>query len=476
MRETIVLGALLHDIGKVIYHALSPNERYGKRHQELGHTWAAEVGMPEAVREIIRRHHFLRGDDPKYRELATQACKGPTGLRNTLWLVGEADNLASAMERTREEGGEYAVNQGLGVVFDRLSLSQPRAISHLWQPCLQEKRPYPRPAAEVEESAVAEFYRQTWQSLRDCLGDPANRQEDRLLLVLEKYLTTVPEHTYTSGEERPDTSLFHHLRSTAAIAWSNYLYLLAQGRDWEGEDCSEAVGWREEERYLLIGADLSGIQKFIYTIASKAALKTLRARSFYLELLVESAAVQLYRALDLGRFSLVYASGGGFYLLGANTPAARQTLATFKTRFNGWLYANFGPALYLNLAARPLTGLDLSNDAGRLSIAWSELHRELQGEKSHRWLPQLEEDFESIMVPHEVGEECAACHGDREVEGVILDDTEIKLCRFCRDMLSLGRDLPKIERFYEVPPGAHHGSTVEVADCAYLLVSLASKK
>ena len=39
--------------------------------------------------------------------------------------------------------------------------------------------------------------------------------------------------------------------------------------------------------FLLYSLDLSGIQDFIYTITSDGALKALRARSFYLELLTE---------------------------------------------------------------------------------------------------------------------------------------------------------------------------------------------
>ncbi|MBM4425645.1 MAG: hypothetical protein FJ031_00255 [Chloroflexi bacterium] len=44
---------------------------------------------------------------------------------------------------------------------------------------------------------------------------------------------------------------------------------------------------RYDELRLLIGDDISGIQKFIYTITSKKAAQTLRGRSFYLQLLTE---------------------------------------------------------------------------------------------------------------------------------------------------------------------------------------------
>jgi hypothetical protein len=41
----------------------------------------------------------------------------------------------------------------------------------------------------------------------------------------------------------------------------------------------------KENPYLLVSGDLSGIQATVYSISSKGALKSLRARSFMLELL-----------------------------------------------------------------------------------------------------------------------------------------------------------------------------------------------
>lgn len=449
-RETVVLAGLLHDIGKIIYRALLPSERYGQRHQELGFTWAREMGLPVEVQEAIRRHHAVRPDDAKYRELSPEAYSGPLEVRNLIYLVGEGDNIAAGMERPEGPGeGTYEVDQGLGVIFDRVSLSTERSQRHVWQPELLEDAPYPIPDDPAVRRHTAELYRSAWKRLCDSLRDSRNLQEDRLFLLLEKYLSIVPEHSLTSADSFPDTSLYHHLKTTVALSWCNYLYLTERGYCWE-EDLREVISRRQEIRYLLVGGDLSGIQEFIYTIGSKAALKTVRARSFFLDLLIEAAASQLLAELSLGRSHLIYSSGGGFYLLAPNTPSCRRQLKAFQDGFNAWLYDNFGTALYLCVAYVPLSGAELKGETAGLQKAWEELHQALRLQKNRKWEALLAADPLKLLEPRPVDRECQVCHRSGGVEEVDLDGVSYDLCTFCRVMIHLGQRLPDLESFYEV--------------------------
>ncbi|WP_338835358.1 type III-A CRISPR-associated protein Cas10/Csm1 [Neomoorella thermoacetica] len=468
-REAVVLGSLLHDIGKIIYRAVPPDQRHSHRHQELGFTWAREVGLPEEVQEVIRRHHSIKKSDAKYDELSPDAYAGPIEIKNLIYLVGEADNIAAGMERLGQQGeGDFDIEQGMGVIFDKVSLNAAVKKRHCWQPVFLEEAPYPIPAEQIPRGRVMTFYASTWKNLRAALQDKRNLQEERLLLLLEKYLSQVPEHSYTTASSWPDTSLFHHLRSTASISWCTYLNLTAQKVDWEKENLKKTIGAREEARYLLVGADLSGIQKFIYTITSKAALKTVRARSFFLDLLVESAAVQLCRELGLGRFNIIYASGGGFYLLAPNTQECKKQIKDFQKSFNAYLYNTFGPSLYLCLAYTALSGEDLKGKQGRLQAAWGEVQQELHLEKNQKWQFLLTKDPAGFLGPKPVAAECAICHRTNEVKPVKLDEDTFELCSFCQIMIQLGKILPEIENFYEAVPGAAvKGLTIKIKDCIY---------
>lgn len=460
-RERVILAGLLHDIGKVIYLALKP----GKTHQELGFAWGREVGLPEEVLQAILRHHT------KHRELSVEAYEGPREIKNLVHLVAEADNIASAMERGEEKGG-FDPNQGLGVVFDRVSLGPEKVQRHVWQPVLLEARPYPVEPGEEIGGKLPDYYQKVWRDLQKELSKKENLQEDRLLLLLEKYLSVVPESIHGSEISWADTSLYHHLKATAAIACCNFFYLCARGSSWS-EDLSAEIRDAGEERYLLVGADLSGIQDFIYTIGSKAALKTVRARSFFLDLLVESAASQLLSDLRLGRFNLIYASGGGFCFLAPNTSFCRERIGEFRKGFNRWLYGNFGTQLYLCLAAVPLAGLDLKGETKKLPAAREKLFGLLGEQKLRKWAELLVEAPEEILGPHPAEDECQVCHATREVKEHRFDEggEKYELCSFCRRMVDLGRTLPGLESFYEVEGDSTGPFVVQIYRSAYCLAS-----
>ncbi len=127
-------------------------------------------------------------------------------------------------------------------------------------------------------------------------------QLETLLALLQEFAWCAP-----SADESPDVSLFDQTRTTAAIA-----ACLATQTD----ESQDTLG-------LLVGGDLSGLQAFIYTLASSGAAKSLRARSFYVQLISEALALAILRELDLPLTNLMYVGGGGFQLLAPAKAAKR---------------------------------------------------------------------------------------------------------------------------------------------------------
>lgn len=119
------------------------------------------------------------------------------------------------------------------------------------------------------------------------------------------------------GEPDADIAIADQAKSEAAIAAA-----LAQSPDKE---------------LALVGGDLMGVQKFIYTISSEGALKSLRARSFYLELATEEIVQQLLTELKLPRTNVIYAGASKFYLLVAATNELKGILERIQREFNDWL-------------------------------------------------------------------------------------------------------------------------------------------
>lgn len=109
----------------------------------------------------------------------------------------------------------------------------------------------------------------------------------------------------------PSVSFYDYARSRAGMAVCLYDYFQDKG-------AIPSVLDESKSPVVLIGADLSGIQTFIYNIVSKYAAKNLKGRSFYLQLLSDSILQSLLKELDLYQGNIVYGSGGAFFVLAPN--------------------------------------------------------------------------------------------------------------------------------------------------------------
>jgi CRISPR-associated protein Cas10/Csm1 subtype III-A len=149
-----------------------------------------------------------------------------------------------------------------------------------------------------------------------------NSYFNSLYHILHKYTWCLPTAVY---ENVPDISLFDHLKSTCAIA-----SCLSEVSDetflgdvlkalFDKEATTDEKNTLNDEKFILIEGDLSGIQKFIYSVTSKGAAKGLRERSFYLQLLTEAISNYILRKLKILKANLLYCGGGHFYILAASS-------------------------------------------------------------------------------------------------------------------------------------------------------------
>ena len=146
-----------------------------------------------------------------------------------------------------------------------------------------------------------------------------------MLSTLEAYLSYIPSSTATG--ELVDISLYDHVKLTAAYASCMYQYFTEQGTTNYRKLCLEdGESFYSQKAFRILSLDISGIQKFIYTIHSEGALKMLRSRSFYLELMMEHLVDEVLSRLHLSRANLIFTGGGRCTLLIPNTKRARETM------------------------------------------------------------------------------------------------------------------------------------------------------
>ncbi|MBW4615251.1 MAG: type III-A CRISPR-associated protein Cas10/Csm1 [Desmonostoc vinosum HA7617-LM4] len=254
-----------------------------------------------------------------------------------------------------------------------------------------------------------------------------------LMLILEKVGSCL-----SFGES--DVALVDIAKTTAAIA------------------ASIAGNQNQSELSLIVG-DLSGIQKFIYTISSDGALKSLRARSFYLELVTEEIVQQLLTRLNLPRTNIIYAGGGNLYILADGTETTKKIVEQVRQQFNKWLLDEFQGKVFLALDCFKFPLADIAT--AKIADHWSNATTQLSVHKSRKFANQIN-DFIQQRDSHEP---CRVCYRD-DVENSKLkplnskEPDSVLACASCRNMFNLGGRLFGVEAIVRSPreniTGASH--------------------
>ena len=209
-------------------------------------------------------------------------------------------------------------------------------------------------APDIPAAVYRELYQELTGQLTGLQFSPA--QANALLGLLESQCSALPASTVR--EEDRDISLYDQLKLTAALAACVSEYL-QQADAFSLLDAPAEL--RREPAFLLYTADFSRIQRFIYTVHTEGALRSLRSRSFFLELLMEHYTDELLDGCGLTRTNIIYSGGGHCYLLLPNTATVQQTLADWNRAFNGWLNEQFGVQLFLANGWTPCSANDLCN-------------------------------------------------------------------------------------------------------------------
>ncbi|MBU4448867.1 MAG: type III-A CRISPR-associated protein Cas10/Csm1, partial [Proteobacteria bacterium] len=193
----------------------------------------------------------------------------------------------------------------------------------------------------------------------------------QLMSLLEKYTLFMPAAAY---RDRPDISLYHHLKATAALA--GCLYDLEISESLLEELLSALKGSAKHQPtlergdFLLVAADVSGIQDFIYSVTSEKALRGLKGRSLYLELVCQAVAWQILANLELPLANLLFLGGGHFYLLLPNSQKVKEVVQLWQDRANTVLVGAHGGRLALVLHEEPVTYRNLLRAPAGQEKAW----------------------------------------------------------------------------------------------------------
>ena len=446
----VTYGCLLHDIGKLLYRAGGDSGTHSRQ------GWAFLRSLWPEEKEILRcvqLHHAaeLRAAAPAEDDLS--------------WIACAADNRSAAADRREAEEGDagtFRRYMPLASVFTHLNGEHP---DHSIAPYPQDGTL--RMPERHAEALSAEPYQAAAEALRRRLAELPREDAwvDSLLCLLESYTSMFPSSTCAG--ESPDISLYDHLKTTAAIGACISEYLLSSGeRNYKKRLFLEEAAFRKENAFLLYSADISGIQKFLYTVASDKALRSLRSRSFFLELLMEHYADELLLACGVSRTNLLYSGGGHCYILLPNTESVKAALSAWNQRFNAWLSGEFGVSLFLAHGWTECSGNDLTNTPAEDAPYKAMFRRVSAAVSRHKMHRYSAGDLRRLNQPAPAsGRECKVCGRT--------DDLIDGRCPWCRLFAALSEKI-QTKDVYFVGTGedAEHDFALPTPDgYAYILLT-----
>jgi len=457
----ISIAGLFHDIGKFAEraYAIEPvDSDMVRQGYNYGHAFNTEQALKKLFsEEILSRNLHNRMGIPECTILNLAARHHKPRHAYEI-MVSEGDRIASGHERAgsdedsefetsgRERKSQVPLLSILGRVHlperdinpasknMRYRITTPPLANEMEQSIVFPSLPDKYPAGQVKED-----YRRHWQDFVNELSSQKGsldleKQFDTIFEICRMYLWCMPASA--RREEIEDVSLFEHQKATAALAACLYCY-----HEEKGTLDEQAIRNKDELKYLLFYGDISGIQPFIYQISSKGAYRTLKGRSFFIQLLAEMLARKYIEAFSLTPANILYASGGKFYLLLPNTELITdELLPELNNLINHKLFKQFNGDVYVRTGQEPLSKVDLTRQGGHtMSHIWDDLGRKLASKDRRRYVYLARNYYDDLFgIGNKAKKDsCAVCHSAMHPK----KEGQEQKCQTCRDMETIGREL-----------------------------------
>lgn len=417
-RDAIILGALLHDIGKFVQRG-----QKNPKTQNYCH-WGEEWFQNNLAEKLKDEQDIIRSAISNHHD----------GHPHTVFLA----DWISAGERISlddEEKGDPFTDRLISI-FSRISISnKPKKdkyheLAFLHKDSLEETFPIDDKKCSSEEykKLLNEFTEEI--SSIDFRNLSPQQVINLIYFLLWKYTWCIPSAAYKS---EPDVSLFDHLKTTAAIAVCLHDYHK------ENPDKPPDI---ESPAFCLIGGDISGIQSYILGLLTQQGkiAKRLRARSLFVQLVSEIAAHKILHRFNVPLCNLIMSAGGNFYTLVPNLKETDTKIEELQKEFDEWTLKELNAELSISLASIELSGKDLKDFSTVLDKLKTNLnYRKYQPHRitltsGDRW---VEKQF---LRPKVIESEEKICQGCRKYP-----QEEDNLCKHCLSDTRLGQLLPKKE-------------------------------
>ncbi|MGC8515955.1 MAG: type III-A CRISPR-associated protein Cas10/Csm1 [Thermoplasmata archaeon] len=406
------VSSLLHDIGKV-------RQRYerGNTHQFYSHQIVRELHELAGLRDgriyslisnLVLHHHTREDDLP-------EDLKRDGNFKKLLSILQFSDRTSADHDR-EDRDPEQAED-----FKNRFTVAMEKIFSHLdsWR---GEQHYFPMYMLHDSSDTINFFKdRESWdrgstnfdflkridsysvKALTSMRFRPNFKREyvNKMTSILMDSVRTVPSAFWYSKAEIP---LFDHLKMTSAIA-SCKLY--------------------NESDFLLISADTSGIQEYIFrrVRAEKAddrASRRTRGRSFIVRLLSDAIQSLLEIRLGLYDYNTVYEGSGGFLVMCPLKPDTEERMNELLREIDQFCYMDFrrlsSVISFRNVSFDDLSSPEDNTKSSNLIERIQELRDETGRKKTSRAKILIHDDPDHFFNPMKPGEgTCTSCGLDTAV-------------------------------------------------------------
>jgi len=226
---------------------------------------------------------------------------------------------------------------------------------------------------------------------------------------------------------------------------------------------------KHEQGNLIINIDLSGIQKFIYNIVSRGALKNLRSRSFFIELLCSHAVNRVINSFNLHQVNGLINGGGNVKILSSKPSNHKELLDNIDRDMNLWLSEEFNGRLNLVLTSLETSDSDINGDISKLlnkisTESFIKKNMKFDSLIQRGELPFVDKEDPGFQRCEICGKDFTFQAGQKEAE-----HEKSLWCAFCDKLVRLGTIIPKTKYIYISEKNINRSSQIKVEDTFYFL-------
>ncbi|HEY9188104.1 MAG TPA: type III-A CRISPR-associated protein Cas10/Csm1 [Ignavibacteria bacterium] len=424
-KYAIILGALLHDIGKFERRAL---ESTRIKHEDYSLEFFRDCIKSNA---LFLNQHDLNDMIERYID-----------HHEVYHLISSADWISSSERISSDSDSEryplIPVMQHIDIgkklnsqkyYYEAHALETAINFSKELQIIDNSKSEKNKEFFEGLTVKLKDLYKNFKEDTKKINANSIKSYCDTFYSILEKYTCRISSASYKSVA---DISLFDHSRSVAAIALAKHF---ADNKD---------------KPFMLVHGDISGIQNFIYKIssgdssASKNTAKRLRGRSFYINLLTETIVSYIIDSLNLFVANVLYSGGGNFIILAQNSNEANNKIIEIEKEVNDYLFKKFKGDLGVVISRSVFDTTVISN----YSESIEKIMKINNEQKSKKFFSILDNIFD-ITIPEikDTLDVCPICQSDEEKNYIKTHDG---LCRNCYEHFVIGRDLLKSTKLVKI--------------------------